>query len=75
MRAYSVQSTIIEDTGRGLLETRGPELHGLTQAAAEQEADRLSRDDDASVYVTWADADGVTGYLNRDGHSPTGRKW
>ena len=65
---------MIEDTGRGLLETHGPELHGLTQSEAEREADRLSRDGDASVYVTWADR-GVTGYLNRDGHSPTGRKW
>jgi hypothetical protein len=42
-------------------------IEGLNKAASEKEALTQARDGGKQVYISWTDAKGRSGYLNRDG--------
>ncbi len=42
-------------------------IKGLNRADSEKEALTQARDVGKQVYISWADANGRSGYLNRDG--------
>jgi len=73
---YTVKAEKIEDTGQGIIQELVAEVHGLTKKAAISRAERLAADTDNHVYISWfRSSDNQHGYLNRDGHGITGKRW
>jgi hypothetical protein len=73
---YTVTAERIADTGQGIIKETVHEEHGFSESAAEKLADELAKDEENHVFVSfYRSSDGQHGYLNRDGHAITGKRW